>query len=762
MTDHEQGNLFSADRPISSHQEDALGRGPFAAALAAAVASWTHRDSLVLALTGPWGEGKTSVKNMTLETLRELKPDAAVVEFNPWEWASQDRVTEAFFEEVALGLGYVDPTREGKERVAKWRAYAAKLSVGAVAAKGVRSVVTALFVLLGALGLVDIFVKDYAGTTAIRIVMAIAVAAGAALGASSTFADAVAKLLAQVNETRTRSLPETKKELHNSLAALQAPLLVVIDDIDRLQPSQMSAVFQLVKANADFPNLVYLLLFPREPVIEALTTNAVGGDEFLEKIIQVRFDIPRVDRVRLEQVLTGGLNEIIRELPDRSFSSDRWINIYVPGLSPFFETLRDIRRFLAPLSFHVSLLQNQDSFEVNGVDLIALETLRVFLPTTYDAIATSKGVLTESPSFGFGNDDRHQEEVNSAVRAIIDSAPEHRRTAVREVVKSLFPTVEWVLGGSHYASGVEDDWLRELRVCHPEVFDRYFQLAIAEQDISQADIDTILKLAGDRPQLVSHLRGLEARDLLPVALRRLESYKEEIDLQVAVPFITSILDVGDGLPERAGMFGMSPDMHAIRIVHWYLKREPDVGTREQVLFEAVEKSDGLYLPVKKVSIETRREDSERDPDAFLVGEDFIPTLQQLGRSKIEEAANNGTLRENRHLGYILYRWSEWANEEEVRTWVKELVATDEGLVVFLKAMASPVTSTAMGSYSSHVEWRMTLKNLALFIGIDEIEARLPALDTKPFSADQLLGVDAMLRALKRRSEGKPDDAFGDE
>ena len=37
--------------------------------LARAIAAWRERDSLVVALYGGWGSGKTSIKNMTLETL---------------------------------------------------------------------------------------------------------------------------------------------------------------------------------------------------------------------------------------------------------------------------------------------------------------------------------------------------------------------------------------------------------------------------------------------------------------------------------------------------------------------------------------------------------------------------------------------------------------------------------------------------------------------------------------------------------------------
>ena len=754
---------FSADRPIRSSTEDVLGRASFAEPLARAIAAWRQRDSLVLALTGPWGHGKTSVKNMAVETLRALQPGAsAIVEFNPWEWASQDRVSEAFFEEIALQLGHVDTTRAGKARVAKWRAYAAKLNVGSVAAVGLRSLFTALFSLLAALGIADVLINDNAISVLIRVIFALVAFFAVVLSNSRKVADAVADALARTNERNVRSLPEIKDDLRRSLAQLNAPVLVIIDDIDRLEPEQMAGVFQLVKANADFPNLVYLLLFPRRAVTDALAKDDAAGDEFLEKIIQVRFDIPQVDRVRLERVLTSGLDDILREVPGETFSSDRWINLYVPGLSVFFETLRDVRRYLGTLAFQVSLFKSEGSFEVNIVDLIALEVLRVFVPPTYERIALARSMLTDLPHDTFGGDQTHQNEVKEAIVQIIDSAPEDRRESVREIIKQLFPTVEWALGGSHYGSDFRDEWLKAQRVCHPELFDRYFQLAVPERDISQAEIDRILAFADDRAKLSEQLTALHQRGMLPLAFSRLESYKQDIDLSVAVPFVTAIFDVGDLLPERSGFFDISPDMHAIRIIHWYLKREPDANIRKQVLLRAMEDTTGLYLPIKKTSIERGKQENKRDPDLFLVDEEALPELRQAAVGKIEQAAKDGSLRSNPHLAYILFRWRDWSDQNALRDWVDELTGQPDGLVLFLTAMASPVTSTALGSYASHTQWRINVANIEALTSLDQVERRVADLDREALSPDAMRAVEAFDRALRRRAEGKSDDPFDDD
>ena len=88
---------FPSERPIKKLAEDELGRKDFAVAVANVIAKWAGRDSLVLAIYGPWGSGKSSIKNMILAALSELKANTLTLEFDPWEWAGQEKVFEGFF-----------------------------------------------------------------------------------------------------------------------------------------------------------------------------------------------------------------------------------------------------------------------------------------------------------------------------------------------------------------------------------------------------------------------------------------------------------------------------------------------------------------------------------------------------------------------------------------------------------------------------------------------------------------------------------------
>jgi hypothetical protein len=60
------------DASVRSREEDVLGRAQFATIVAQAFVAYPEADSLVVALFGSWGSGKTSTLNFALEALEEV------------------------------------------------------------------------------------------------------------------------------------------------------------------------------------------------------------------------------------------------------------------------------------------------------------------------------------------------------------------------------------------------------------------------------------------------------------------------------------------------------------------------------------------------------------------------------------------------------------------------------------------------------------------------------------------------------------------
>lgn len=310
---------------------------------------------------------------------------------------------------------------------------------------------------------------------------------------------------------------------------------------------------------------------------------------------------------------------------------------------------------------------------------------------------------------------------------------------------------------------VKEEWFRDLRVCHPGVFDRYFHFAIPERDISQADLDIILSLVGNRNGLVKKLKTLNASGLLGIALDRLEAYKTKIPLEHALDFITALFDIGDELPqEPPGFFIIDAETHASRIIYWYLKQEKDSKRRGEILKIAIKKTTAIYLPILMVSIERDRQERQKDPDAFILDEDDIKDLERICVEKIKEATKTEALKNHPKLAYILYRWREWADTEEAKKWVEDLVESPNGVLFLLTAFLQQSTSQGIRDYVPKIHWRISLSALENFISIGVLEQKVKEIDLTEIGEKEQRAIQAFQKALKRRKEGKSEDNWHDD
>jgi Cdc6-like AAA superfamily ATPase len=269
---------WNSDRPGERPEDDELGRKAFAQRVAKELRGWRQKDSLVISLNGDWGSGKTTLANFILHYINEQasssgEKEPAIVKFNPWQWSGQDKLLEAFFDEIGAAFR---TNKFGDKATAKnlarfWEGLkVVTVAGGELATRLQEALIAAVALLAGGSGVMSSFA---ANPTVKTLLSCISFALLVLAGVCAVYAP-FAEKLASAFEWRTNkarpSLDEVRGNLRRELAKLEAPLLVIIDDIDRLTKREMRLLVQLVKANADFPNVVYLLesgtFMPLSPV----------------------------------------------------------------------------------------------------------------------------------------------------------------------------------------------------------------------------------------------------------------------------------------------------------------------------------------------------------------------------------------------------------------------------------------------------------------------------------------------------------------
>lgn len=732
-------NDFSSDQPIISSGGDRLGRTVFANALAERIQKWKSRDTLVIALCGEWGCGKTSLKNLVVERLRSGKqPIVDLLEYNPWEFSGNEPLAPSFFRELSVTLGAAaTDNADTNRRLAKFRAYSKILALGGTAATWFGKAMSA---------------SGHSGGTLLEV----------AGEAANRTAEAVAQG-ADAQETKDKigdlSHADLKRSIARDMADLKRPILVVIDDIDRLTSDETRQVFQLVKANADFPNLVYLLMFDRNIVAEALDTiSGKRGAQFLEKIVQVLFHVPQPSLKDVHKMLFDGLDQYLG-YPGVSerWETPRWSRVWPDGLSQYFTNLRHVYRFLSSFGFQVSHMSAGRTFELNPLDLVVLETLRLFEPELYELIPSNRGFFVGSwPAWSIDERDADKKRGVELDR-ILSNVPDERRSRVREILSHLFPAL---FGHNHPDKAT---LLRGLRVGHELIFERYFTLGIPNDDVSQLDIDSLREAAGNAAKFSEVCAVLLRSGKLEVALERLDAYRRTFPLTIFPAFITGLADIADSLPYRNRVMVDVRDglTYAWRQVYFGLKEITEESTRFDLLRDGITASRGVRLPTEIVSLEVRHKGNQNHD--YLVEEAHCEALKPLAVERLRSAAKDGRLRTIPDLVSLLYRWKEFTNQQEVRLWVVSQLNTAQDGLWILRTLLSTMTRSA--EKTTYVRF-INLKAVELFADIDLIVKLTKGLEIGKLPEDDRRALRAFRYAVAWRAEGKPDGYhggdFGDE
>lgn len=747
---------LTADQPISSASEDLLERAPFARQLAVAIANWKEDQSLVISLNGDWGIGKTSVKNLALEELKKRDDRLDLVEFNPWHWTGHDDLAAAFFKEI---LGVLQGTKGGPEAQAvarSLRRYAAYLGLLHGFLSPPKGFLVGVLALLGFLSLsLPSFISTQSAVTLAKTMGMAVIIVAIALQWGQQLLERLAAWR-DLSGISSQPLEERRKAVAAAIRRLRRTVLVVIDDVDRLTAPEIQTVFQLIKGNADFPRFVFLVLFQREIVEDAL--NAVTNKkaaEYLEKIIQVRFDLPQPRQDQVDSLVSDGIGRILGPADSERVDQAYWGNIYHGSLRGYFRDLRDVKRFLASLEFHVGLLRVGGALEVNAVDLIAIESVRLFDAEFYQRIRRSRSLLTTYRTFG-GSE---RKETSEEIKQLIVGVSSQEKDA-EELIKNLFPNAGFAFGAPSYSAESFDQWRRELRVCTAEFFDRYFMLGLARQEISQSEVERLVRATSDMAALYEGLERLSKDGLLIAALDSLFANRNGIQPQDVVPTLTALFDAGELLPERhPGSFFDGPEWTINRIGYQLLSKLPE-NERSASLEAILASSRGLRLPVMFVSIITNPADRQKSAEPKLIPDAELPRLEQIALSKIRAAKEEGILIHQIELSYILFRWLQWAGDREPRDWSAAVTGSPQGALVFLRSFLHKGTSTTVGDYVTRTTYFMKYSEIERFVDVFTLESQISKLTEVRLPEPDRMVVQEFRKAVARKRSGKKEGDWG--
>jgi hypothetical protein len=665
---------YDPDAALEDPKKDRFDRFPFARRIAETIITRADPSSLVIGLYGAWGDGKTTLLNFVKHEL-DCADRIVCFRFNPWRFSDEDALLRAFFDQMATAVQA--PRRTAKQR-------------GGNIISGIGSLMPKI------------------STKWLSM--------NPALEGPSLEIDLGERIREFGANLSSSALEEDKRRIGEELGKRAVRVVVLLDDIDRLEDTEIHALFRLVKLTADFPNTVYVLAFDPRFVAKALRARySSAPDEtgfgYLEKIVQVPLTLPAAEPSALRQFVLQAVDRAVDasriELSDAQVQE--FVEGFEAGLRSRFQTPRAANRYGNLLLFALPLLRG----EVNPVDQMLVEGIHVVHPRMYDVIRAHPSIFLKGAG-GFlsklaGESDKAQKDriAETIIPGLEGLAPRDQQ-GLRDLLVKLFPKLKTIFENVTFGDGFDERWAAEQRIASEEYFARYFSYAVPRGDIPDAEIRKLVDQAGELSvgEIVVAMHALMGDRGADTLLDKL--FRETITVSPirAARLAAAVARVGSTLPDPPGNFGVTPFRRSAALTGRFLAKLPPGEER-------IESTTGLLAEV--------------EPPTFAVEivntlpvEKELPADDQLDRfTKVEQEAIKASIAgmvQARFKGdmsalkmlengyFLLTVWAAWGDSTQVQEYTTAAMSADpEVAFVLLEGGAMHWRSVNTGQVNARFE-----------------------------------------------------------
>lgn len=432
------------DRPISKREEDTLGRGDVVDSITRAI---VNDRAPVIAVTGSYGDGKTSVLNL-LSSALSARNDVVCVRFSTWLPMDPRTLVSTFF--------------------------------GAALAE----IETRLFIPNIKRGLV--------ATT--RLLFAVLPKVPAPL----------------VDLIKKPSQEEQIAELRRNLARLPVRVVALLDDMDRMRKKELGVLLKLLRGVPEFPQFTYVCAFDRHSLAQILSRDNSNqsrreAENFLEKFFPEEIPLPKIESGRLSVEFEERFyaacdrNKVLTDPTDRQKFKDEIRSLWEVSLRGYFSNLRRVKLFTNRLSRSLPLVAH----EVNLRDFVLLEMVRMTAPVLYEDIFRNAGYfmfpewrLTTWLQVPGADDEEVQRRRTAYFNDLFKDLPRPPEGTTLSLLKEIFPSVRSYLAGTDIPSRIAEDQDRaqlERRIYHPDYFPRYFLFNVPSDLFGERELSDFIE-----------------------------------------------------------------------------------------------------------------------------------------------------------------------------------------------------------------------------------------------------------------------------
>lgn len=728
---------LDSDRAVDNKTEDQFGFVRMAERLAPSIAEASKGDGMVIGLEGRWGSGKTSLLNILRSELAGARKHGIyTITIAPWLNGDAFSLVSSLLDPMSAIL----QTREDELAKTNGEKENSKLE---------------------AMSEVGQLLRDYGPKTARRVASVANFASYIVPGTQI-----VGDLLKAGADAAEQVLPtgptpsELKQEISKKIQDLNVGFVVILDDLDRLEPEQAVEVVRLVRSVADFPRVAYLMCYDREVLAQALKTGlkVADGDLFLQKIVQLTFSIPlpepfdlrsqfleEAKAIYAEVTKSGAEGPLLDDLQsavDREgigLSTPREVKLALNSIRFIFPQVKDDVYFPDFCRLHLIKTTHYKLYQWLELYL----SLRSVVVTGDASIASD-----EKTKMGIDLKELLPAEGVNSNRSIWNLSRFVPGVEVAEEAdKRVFNTMN---------SFAVSNAIALKRLGSPLHYRFYFALTGPKTVMPDGEFDNLLQLAKNNTDLLTtrfteevKKRRSSGKTWFEHVLDRLDEERiatlDEDQLSGILKALSDMMDIALQEGGEYRTFHLSLDGVANKVAKGCLSRLNELNPEKQkyVVQKMAESGLALNWLVGKffrsqLFRHGRVGNQAESPEQWEISDEVLDEGIAILKQRVSRPETKEKIKKFPDILGYLYGWLNLTQDSQASDWVKEQTVTDEGFLKILQHLRS-------WAMSDRIFYPLSKANVSTFLDWGETEARLDSLKDGEF-ANQ---VDELKEAIRQ-------------
>jgi predicted KAP-like P-loop ATPase len=483
-------NFFIEDLPINDLSEDEIGYSKIIDKLYINIVSDYYKKSFTVGIIGPWGNGKSSFVNALKDKIHINEPKVLEIEFQPYLNHNSSDIISEFFNLLSMKL------------------------------------------------------SPYNGNLTEKL---------------SDYSD---KLLRLYKQGEIKSLfknkfftPEHKaahelyKEIDEAIKQTDRPIIVYVDDLDRLRSDEILTVLKLIRNTANFSNTVFVVAMDKDFIISSLENEKIPESKrFVDKFFQLEIFLPQIEKRMLKDSFVRLINSKDDDIipPYIKQKTIQSVNDRYCMFDQYIFNLRDIKRLFNQYIFEESILRD----EVDNTDLLNFILLKAKFPkfiqmlyeNRFDFFEETNGTIKlkekkngEKDTISYPKTIKNIDPNNFEISKMFEN---NNSEDLTENLSNLDSEEKKTLMNSMLILFSEFKPITHLSIRRTSIFYKLIRLNYRSEDFIEQDFQNFISKKYSRNDLQNELTNFKNANKMPLLLDRLGYFDPATISQFEICFLT--------------------------------------------------------------------------------------------------------------------------------------------------------------------------------------------------------------------------------